>query len=181
MSHHLEKVQATLARAVQQVISQGLHDPRAGGLISVTKIDLSPDMASAMVFVSIYPEDRQELSMHALRHAARHIRHQAAELIALRRMPELQFRLDVSLKHQARVYQALAQASSPLPAAPESPEEAAPVSPGWGRPKAPAASAFDALEPAKARKNPGNPGPPKKAKAANTSPKRRRRLREDRR
>jgi len=131
VSHHIEKTQATLARAVQQVISQGLHDPRASGLISVTKIDLSPDMANALVFVSIFPEDRQELSMHALRHAAKHIRHEASELIEIRRMPHLEFRLDMSLKHQAQVYQALAKAgpsgSSPTPApAAELPVPAAP-------------------------------------------------------
>ncbi len=139
MSHHLEKTQATLARAVQQVISQGLHDPRASGLISVTKIDLAPDMANALVFVSIFPEDRQELSMHALRHAAKHIRHKAAELIEIRRMPALEFRLDRSLKHQAEVYQALAKAEIPPPTGDGNtraaePSDEANTSPGQARP-----------------------------------------------
>ncbi len=130
MSHHLEKTQATLARAVQQVISQGLHDPRASGLISVTKIDLAPDMANALVFVSIFPEDRQELSMHALRHA---------ELIEIRRMPALEFRLDRSLKHQAEVYQALAKAEIPPPTGDGNtraaePSDEANTSPGQARP-----------------------------------------------
>jgi len=129
VSHHLEKVTSTLARAVQQVISQDLHDPRASGLISVTRVDVSPDMANALVFVSIFPEDRQELSMHALRHAAKHIRHQAAELISIRRMPNIEFRLDKSLKHQAEVYQALAKASGAadqpsIPPTPAPPDQA---------------------------------------------------------
>ena len=144
MPHRHEKVESTLARAIQQVISQGLHDPRASGLISVLRVDVSPEMASAMVFVSIYPEDRSELTMHALRHAARHIRHQAAELVALRRMPNIEFRLDKSLKHQAEVFDALAKAreQSPDPSlAPPTPDAAndspAPKpAPGWA-PKEP--------------------------------------------
>jgi ribosome-binding factor A len=119
MSHRIEKIESTLSRAIQQVISQGLHDPRASGLISVTRVDVSPDMASAMVFISIYPEDRQTLSMHALRAAARHIRHEAAELMAIRKMPQLDFRLDKSLKQQAAAYAAIAKARPFDPASPE--------------------------------------------------------------
>lgn len=118
MPHRLEKVESTLARAIQQVISQGLHDPRASGLISVIRVDVSPEMANAMVFVSIYPEERSELTMHALRHAAKHIRHQAAELLAIRRMPSIEFRLDKSLKHQAEVFGALAKARESTPPPP---------------------------------------------------------------
>ena len=121
MTHRLEKVESTLARAIQQVISQGLHDPRASGLISVTRVDISPEMANAMVFVSIYPEERTELTMHALRHAARHIRHQAAELIDIRRMPIIEFRLDKSLKHQAEVFDALSKARESSPETPSAP------------------------------------------------------------
>jgi ribosome-binding factor A len=115
MSHRLEKVESTLARAIQQVISQGLHDPRAAGLISVLRVDISPDMANALVFVSIFPEDRTELTMHALRHAAKHIRHEAAELVDIRRMPSIEFRLDTSLKRQAEIFDALAKARESTP------------------------------------------------------------------
>ncbi|HMN41138.1 MAG TPA: 30S ribosome-binding factor RbfA [Phycisphaerales bacterium] len=121
-SHRMEKVESTIARAVQQVIARGLQDPRAGGLISVVRVDVSPDMATAMVFISVYPEEKQELSMHALRHAAKHIRREASELMAIRKMPSLDFRLDLSLKRQAEVFDALAKArqSTPVDTAPTS-------------------------------------------------------------
>ena len=136
MPHRLEKVESTLARAIQQVISQGLHDPRASGLISVTRVDVSPEMAIAMVFVSIYPEERSELTMHALRHAAKHIRHQAAELIEIRRMPSIEFRLDKSLKHQAEVFDALAKARESSPETPGT-SDAAPAPHAANDPLAP--------------------------------------------
>ncbi len=109
MSHRVEKIESTLARAVQEVLRRGLNDPRARGLISVTSVDVSPDLHNAIVFVSILPEEHQDLTMHALRHASRHIRREAGELMAIRRLPELEFRLDLSLKKQAEVFEALSK------------------------------------------------------------------------
>ena len=62
MTHRIEKIESTLARAIQQVISQGLHDPRAGGLISVLRVNVAQDMANATAFVSVYPEEKAELT-----------------------------------------------------------------------------------------------------------------------
>lgn len=145
MSHRIEKVESTLARAIQQVISQGLHDPRASGLISVLRVDISPDMANAMVFISIFPEDRSELTMHALKHAAKHIRHEAAELIDIRRMPILEFRLDTSLKRQAEIFGALAKAreSTPIDHAENRPKSRNANSPAANDPAAPPSADAD--------------------------------------
>lgn len=119
MTHRIEKIESTLARAIQQVISRGLNDPRAGGLISVLRVNVAQDMANATAFVSVYPEEKAELTMHALRHASRHIRHQAAELMAIRKVPVIEFRLDKSLKQQSEVFTALAKAREQTPPLPD--------------------------------------------------------------
>jgi ribosome-binding factor A len=79
-------------------------------------------MATAMIFISVYPEEKQDLSMHALRHAAKHIRREASELMAIRKMPNLDFRLDTSLKKQAEVFDALSKARQSTPIDSTSPE-----------------------------------------------------------
>lgn len=119
MSHRLDKIQSTLQRAIQSVLAHGLHDPRAGGLITVTRVDVSPDLANAIVWISVLPEEKQNLTMHAIRHASRHIRHDASDLMDLNKMPQLDFRLDTSLKKQAEVYQALAKARAETPPEPD--------------------------------------------------------------
>ena len=123
MTHRIEKIESTLARAIQQVISQGLHDPRAGGLISVLRVNVAQDMANATAFVSVYPEEKAELTMHALRHASRHIRHQVADLMAIRKVPVIEFRLDKSLKHQSDVFTALSKAREQTPPLPPDPDD----------------------------------------------------------
>lgn len=118
--HRIEQLQSTLRRAIQDVLAKGLNDPRYRGMVSVTELRLTRDLREATVFVSVYPEKHQELTMHAIVHAARHIRRQAGDLVALDRLPELHFKLDTRLKAEAELLDALAKAKQQAPAAEES-------------------------------------------------------------
>lgn len=110
MSHRHQQIESTLKRAVQQVLARGLSDPRAdGAMITVTELSLGSDLKIATIKVSIFPEDREKLAMHALRHAAAHVRRQASELVALKKTPQLNFELDIGLKKQGEVLDALAK------------------------------------------------------------------------
>jgi ribosome-binding factor A len=124
-----EQVASTLRRAIQEVISRGLHDPRISGLITVTGVSLDAALREATVRISVLPEDRQELVLHGLQAAAGHIRHEIADLVEGRQTPHLHFKLDASLKKEASVLRALALAeeerrarvaNAPNPAAGES-------------------------------------------------------------
>ena len=110
MSHRREQLTATLRRTIGQVIEEGLSDPRIRGLISVTEVTITPDGSRAIVQVSVLPEEGAELTMHGLRHAAGHIGGQVSERVRIRHMPRLDFRLDSSLKTQARVLEAIRDA-----------------------------------------------------------------------
>lgn len=112
MSHRREQIASTLHRAVQQVISKGLQDPRISGMITVTSVELSPDLKAATVLVSILPAERERLTMYGLSDATAHIRRRAGDLLDMRQVPELTFRLDSSLKRQAEVYTAIAKATA---------------------------------------------------------------------
>lgn len=115
MTRRVERIISTLQQSVQRVIARGLSDPRARGLITVTEVTVSDDLKSATIYVSVLPDKHQDLTLHALRHAARHIRRQTGELMALHQLPEFDFRLDTRLKQQAAVYDALAKAREVTP------------------------------------------------------------------
>lgn len=108
MSLRIDQVESVLRRAVQTVIGRGLHDPRIKGLISVTAVKVSPDMAQAVISISVHPAGGGELAMHGIRHAAGHIRTLVGREVRMRRVPRLEFRLDDSLKRQADVLAAIA-------------------------------------------------------------------------
>ncbi len=107
MTHRPEQINAALHRAVQNVITRGLNDPRITGLVSVTKVELSHDKRTATVFISVLPADRSSAVLHGLRSAATHIRTKVDDTIEMRRVPLLEFELDDSLKKQAEVLAAI--------------------------------------------------------------------------
>jgi ribosome-binding factor A len=110
MSVHLEQVGSVLTRAVQEVLLRGLNDPRVRGMISVVRVSVSDDLANATVYVSVMPREHEELTLHGLRHAARHIRRQVGERVSMRRVPQLAFRIDRSVKKQSQVLAAIQDA-----------------------------------------------------------------------
>ena len=112
MSRRTEQIASTLLETLREVFSRGFQDPRIRGLITVTEIDLAPDLASASVLISVLPEDHEELTLHGLRAAASHIRHEVGERLDMRRVPTFTFKLDRTLKKQVGVIQALARVAA---------------------------------------------------------------------
>jgi ribosome-binding factor A len=109
MTRRSEQFAATLQTGLQELIARGLQDPRISGLITVTAVEVSPDLKTATVQISVLPAERQELTFHGLTSAARHLRHLLGERLSSRQIPELVFRLDQTLKKQAGVLDALAR------------------------------------------------------------------------
>jgi ribosome-binding factor A len=98
-----EEIRAELARLLREEVA----DPRIG-LVTLTRVDVSPDLGSARVFWSLAPPagDPRDGALEAaaaertgegLARAASFLRHRLAEVLTLRRVPELHFRHDPSL------------------------------------------------------------------------------------
>ena len=100
-----EQIRAELARLLRAEMS----DPRIG-LVTLTRVDVSPDLRNAYVFWSRL--DRSDpASLHesqdGLDSAAAFARRRLAELLPLKRVPALEFRYDPSLKLGDRTLAAL--------------------------------------------------------------------------
>ncbi|MGE3108761.1 MAG: 30S ribosome-binding factor RbfA [Phycisphaerales bacterium] len=129
MSHRVEKVASTLRQAIQQVLARGLHDPRVAGLITITSVQVTHDLKNATVMVSVLPEEKQQTTYHGLRDAARHIRHEVGELVAMRSVPQLTFKLDKALKKEAQALAAIARISEERADKPATDDPAKPLHP----------------------------------------------------
>lgn len=111
MSRRTEQISESIRRAVQTILSEGLGDPRLDGLLlTVTTVGVDTDLTTAVIRVSVLPHDREDLALHALKSAARHIRRGVGDRIELHKMPEFMFKLDEGLKKQAEVLLALSKA-----------------------------------------------------------------------
>jgi ribosome-binding factor A len=103
MTVRTEQIASSIRAAVQQSIARGLNDPRIRGLISVTKVKVAPDLSEAVVYVSVLPEDRAGLTLQGLESAAGRLRGTLYEQMRIRKAPRLLFRIDDSLKKQAKL------------------------------------------------------------------------------
>ena len=126
MSRRTERIESILHRAIQQVLARGLNDPRMRGLITVTGIDVSPDLKNAKILISVLPEEHEALTMHGLRSAAKHIRHQVSNLVRMRTMPAFEFEVDRALKRQSEVLRAIALANTENESTDDQPETPSP-------------------------------------------------------
>jgi len=110
MSFRKQQVESTLRRIISQVLARELSDPRIVGMVSVTRISLSPDLRDALVFVSVLPEKYEKRTLSGLRHAAGHIQGLVTKAMAMKVIPRLDFRLDESLKKESGVLNAIRKA-----------------------------------------------------------------------
>lgn len=112
MTHRIEQAESTLHKALAQVLQRKISDPRIRGLVSITGIDISSDMKTAKVSVSVLPAEYEKRTLAGLQSADRHIQAEVKKLVALRIVPHLRFILDGSIKKADAVYDALAEAEA---------------------------------------------------------------------
>jgi ribosome-binding factor A len=118
MNRRAAQVASEMQKAIQTILDRGLQDPRlAEALLTVTDVRVSDDLRNATVMVSIMPGERENLAMHGLKAAARHIRRQVSNLMEIRQLPEFAFKLDKSAKKQAEVLGAIARVTAEREAA----------------------------------------------------------------
>ncbi len=72
-----------------------------GKMITVTSVRVSPDLGVARVYISIFPTEKKEDVLLAVKEHTRQIRHELAQRVRhqLRIIPELTFFLDDSLDY----------------------------------------------------------------------------------
>lgn len=103
-----QKVAAQIRRLVSTVLQREVHDPRIDGLITVTKVEVTPDLKEARVYVSILKTHGSVTAvLHGLKSATRRIQNEVAEALPMRIAPHLSFHLDESLKKEAEILQKL--------------------------------------------------------------------------
>ncbi|MCL1917361.1 MAG: 30S ribosome-binding factor RbfA [Peptococcaceae bacterium] len=92
-----------LKEEISRILREDLKDPRLG-FVTVTDVEVSDDLKSTKVFVSVMGnEEAIQENMELLESAAPFIRSQVAHIIQLRHVPDIVFKYDPSIQHGARI------------------------------------------------------------------------------
>ena len=108
MTRRVQRVNELLRQEISLVIQRQLKDPRTNSFISIVKVETSPDLTNAKVSVSVLGEYKDKVkALEGLRSASRFIRKTIADVISLRHVPNLEFKLEDPLDKGAKVLQVM--------------------------------------------------------------------------
>jgi ribosome-binding factor A len=104
VSRRTERVASVIRDVIAEGIRTQLSDPRLDPWTSVTRVQVSPDLAVAHVNVSVMSENpaRRRLCVQALQAAAGRLRTLLARRLTARQTPRLEFHLDDSVQQSLR-------------------------------------------------------------------------------
>lgn len=97
-SRRTQKAAEAIREVVSMAILREIRDPRVED-VTVTFVEVSPDMRQAKVHVSIMGDEaKQRLCLHGLQSSAGFLQTKVAERIDTRYTPRLRFELDLGVK-----------------------------------------------------------------------------------
>ena len=105
--NRLGRIDEELKKEISTVINYELKNPKITGLISVTKVKVTPDLKYAKVYVSILNSKNVKETLANLKKSSGYIRTEIAKRVNLRVTPELVFVLDESMEYGAKIDQIL--------------------------------------------------------------------------
>ena len=98
-----ERVEELIRQEVCEILRQRVNDPRIG-FVSVTSVEISPDLKNASIFISIMGDEKQKTeAMKGLDSATGFIRRELGARLELRETPQIRFVRDDSLERGSRV------------------------------------------------------------------------------
>lgn len=102
-SNRLGRVNEELKKVISQVINYELQNSKVTGMISVTKVKITPDLRYAKVYVSMLNSKDVKRTLEGLKESSGFIRSRVASAVNLRVTPELVFEYDDSEEQGYRI------------------------------------------------------------------------------
>jgi len=114
VSNKLQRINEDIQR-VLSVHLRNIKDPRVRqGMISVTAVQTTSDLRHAKVYLSVFNLESEKEFIKGLKSASGFLRHELGQSLNLRYTPELQFELDKSIEHGAKISTILSDLEIPV-------------------------------------------------------------------
>jgi ribosome-binding factor A len=105
MSRRTSRVNELLRAELSELLQREVKDPGVSrGILSITEVQVSPDLRHATVYVSHLGEEAdREAALRGLARAARFLHGELMHRLKMRQVPDLVFRFDPSIERGARL------------------------------------------------------------------------------
>ncbi len=97
-----QRVSHLLKKEISEIISRRIKDPRLG-FLTVTDVEVAPDLKNAKVFISVFRPEEREPTMQALEASASFVRSELGRRLRMKVIPHLAFRLDTSPEYAEKI------------------------------------------------------------------------------
>ena len=111
-SNRIGRINEEIQRELSDLI-RSLKDPRVQTLISITRVDTTPDLRYSKIYVSVLEEARSQDAIRGLKSAGGWLRRELGSRLQLRYTPELQWQEDDSIVHGAHILDILSKLDIP--------------------------------------------------------------------
>lgn len=101
-NNRLSRIEEELKREISNIINYKMNNSNITGMVSVTKVKVSPDLSKARVFVSMINSNKKN-TLAALKKSSGFIRSEIAHKVNLRTTPELIFEFDETIEYGAKI------------------------------------------------------------------------------
>lgn len=101
-SNRMNRVEEELKREISNIINYELNNTNVTGMVSVTKVKVTPDFRFAKVYISLFNSNKKK-TLAALKKSSGYIRTTLAHKVNLRTTPELIFEFDESIEYGAKI------------------------------------------------------------------------------
>lgn len=97
-----QRVGDLIREEVADIIMYRLKDPRIG-FVTVTGVDMAPDLKNAIVYVSILKKEDRELTLEILNTSKSFVRSLLSKRLRMKFIPTVEFRFDTSIEYGYKI------------------------------------------------------------------------------
>lgn len=107
-TNRIDKVNSLLEHEISKILQREIFFPN-GSLVTLTRVETTPNLIEAKVFISVLPEDKIGKVLETLKREVFGIQKQINKKLNMRPIPKIIFVKDEAVAKAGRVEQILAQ------------------------------------------------------------------------
>lgn len=100
----IKRIESELKKEISVMISNDIKDPRIAPITSITDIELTDDLQSAKIYISVLGSDKEKCdTIDGLQSSIGYIKRELGKRMNLRHIPKLKIILDDNIEEAMRI------------------------------------------------------------------------------